>query len=179
MDADTIRLVVIAALLLAGAAWVFSAFLFRVSGTWERVLTPEELEQGLRPERITLGQLGPLVTGRRDLAGGHQELSGFMVGRSVSLNRRDHGRQALVAMGFPDAVAQKLDGEIMARMKLSLVHDGLVLEGTFEPQKVEFTHQPPRITRVYFLPGQPRRYRRLRAIDDRVPRMEDVEATKA
>jgi hypothetical protein len=40
----------------------------------------------------------------------------------------------------------------------------VLLEGTFTPQKVEFTHQPPRITKSYFLASQPRRYRRLDAV---------------
>ena len=66
-------------------------------------------------------------------------------------------------MGFPEPVARKLDGEVMAKLELRL-RGGVLLEGLFMPQKVEFTHQPPRITKSYFLAGQPRRYRRLDAV---------------
>jgi hypothetical protein len=175
MDVDTLRIVVIAVLGAAFGLWILSTLLFRVTGTWERVLSRAEIEDGARPERITLGQLGPLVTGRRDVPGGHQEFSGLLVGRRLTLTRRDHGKKSLTAMGFPDAVAQKLDGEVMARLKLSLTDGGASLVGKFEPQKVEFTHQPPRITSVYFLPGQKRVYRRVEGVEERVPAMEDVE----
>jgi hypothetical protein len=153
---------------------------FRVSGTWERVLTQDEIDEGLRAERITLAQLGPFVTGRRDVKGGHQEYSGLIVGRTVKLSRRDHGVASLAGLGFPEAIAKKLDGEIMARLKLSLTDGGLFLDGTFEPQKVEFTHQPPKVTSMFFLAPQRRRYRRVEAVKDRVPALEEqVEATEA
>ncbi len=143
--------------------WLLTTFLFRVTGTWERELTTAEREEGMKPERITLGQLGPLVTGRREVAGGHIEFSGLLVGRTLKLTRRDHGVKALIGLGFPESIAQKLDGEITARMELQ-VKGGVfpvILEGAFIPQKVEFTHQPPKITRSYFLDPQPRRYRKL------------------
>lgn len=155
------------------AVWLFTAFLFRVSGTWERELTQTERDSGLRPERITLGQLGPLITGRREVPGGWQEISGILVGRTLRLTRRDHGAKHLVALGFPETIAAKLDGEITAKLDLRL-KGGLVplfLEGSFTPQKVEFTHQPPRVTRSYFLEAQPRRYRKLDAV------VVDVEAS--
>jgi hypothetical protein len=142
------------------AAWVASTFVFRVGGTWERTLSAAERESGARAERITLAQLGPLVTGRRDVPGGHQEFSGLLVGRRLRLTRRDHGVKALVGMGFPEPIAQRLDGEVTATLELDL-RDGVLLSGTFTPQKVEFTHQPPRITRSYFLTPQPRTYRRI------------------
>ena len=143
--------------------WLLTTFLFRVTGTWERDLTAAEREEGVRPERITLGQLGPLVTGRRDVAGGHVEFSGVLIGRTLKLTRRDHGVRALVGLGFPEPIAQKLDGEVTARLELQLKGGvlPLFLEGSFTPQKVEFTHQPPRITRSYFLAPQPRRYRKI------------------
>jgi hypothetical protein len=166
VDPDTFRIVLACALATIAAAWVLSTFLFKMSGTWERVLSEDEIADGGRAERITLGQLGPFVTGRRDVKGGYQEYSGFAVGRRLTLTRRDHGQAALASMGFPDPVAHKLDGEVMARMKLLLV-DGVYLVGTFEPQKVEFTHQPPRVTGMHFLPGQKRRYRRVEPIEDR------------
>ncbi len=179
MDGDTIRVVVVAALGGTAALWLLSTFLFRISGTWERVLSDDEIADGARVERITLGQLGPFITGRRDVTGGYQEYSGIVVGRRVTLTRRDHGKKALAAMGFPEGVAQKLDGEVMARLKLTLVDGGTALVGTFEPQKVEFTHQPPRVTGMYFLPGQQRRYRRVEPVAERVPVIDEAEITNA
>ena len=179
MGSDTLRIVLIALAGSAAGLWLLSTFLFRITGTWERVLTQDELDEGARAERITLGQLGPFVTGRRDVKGGWQEYSGLMFGRNLSMTRRDHGKKSLLSMGFPEGVADKLDGEIMARMKLSLVDGGSALVGTFEPQKVEFTHQPPRVTGTHFLAGQRRRYRRVVAVGDRVPAIEEVEATEA
>jgi hypothetical protein len=161
---DSVKLVAVVALASLLGLWVLSTFLFRIGGTWERVLSDAELKEGTRPERITLGQLGPWISGRRDVKGGHQEYSGVMVGRRVTLTRRDHGKQALLGMGFPEPVAVKLEGEVMARMRLTLVDGGTSLVGVFEPQKVEFTHQPPRITSMYFLPGQKRRYRRVEPV---------------
>lgn len=163
MDGNTIRLVVVIIAASALVLWVGASLFFRISGTWERQLSASEREAGATAEQVTLAQLGPLVTGRRDVPGGHQELMGLAFGPVVRLTRRDHGVRALTAMGFPEAVAKKLDGEIMARMELRL-RGGVLLEGSFSPQKVEFTHQPPRITRAFFLPPQPRRYRRVDAI---------------
>lgn len=163
MDGNTIRLVVVVVFATALVLWVVASAIFRVSGVWERDLSPSEREAGAMPERVTLAQLGPLVTGRRDVVGGYQELSGLVFGPVVRLTRRDHGVRALTHLGFPEPVAKKLDGEIMARMELRL-RGGVLLEGTFSPQKVEFTHQPPKITRAYFLQPQPRRYRRIEAI---------------
>jgi len=163
MNGDTIRLIVASGLIGVAAVWMLSSIVFRVTGTWERDLSPSEREAGGMPERITLGQLGPLVTGRREVPGGYQELSGILIGSTLRLTRRDHGVKALAAMGFPEPVAKKLDGEVMAKLELRM-RGGVLLEGTFTPQKVEFTHQPPRITKSYFLAAQPRRYRRLDAV---------------
>lgn len=160
MDGNTIRMIVVASIATAFVFWVVASAIWRVSGVWERELTPAEREAGALPERIVLAQLGPLVTGRRDVVGGHQELTGLVFGPVVRLSRRDHGVRALTGMGFPEPVAKKLDGEIMARLELKL-RGGVILEGTFAPQKIEFTHQPPKITRAYFLPPQRRRYRRI------------------
>lgn len=179
MSVDTVRLVVIAVLLGAVAGWLLLAWIFRVTGTWERVLTAEEHEEGMRAERVTFGQLGPFVTGRRDVAGGYQQYSGMLVGSRLSLTRRDYGKQALTRMGFPEGVADKLEGEVMAHLKLRVVDSGLFLEGTFEPLKVEFTHQPPRVTAMVAQPEQRRRYRRVQPLEERVPAFEDAEATEA
>ena len=80
MNGDTIRLIVASGLIGVAAVWMLSSIVFRVTGTWERDLSPSEREAGGMPERITLGQLGPLVTGRREVPGGYQELSGILIG---------------------------------------------------------------------------------------------------
>lgn len=180
MNADSVRLVVIALLGCAAAGWLLLAWIYRVTGTWERVPTDDDQAEGGRAERITLGQIGPFVTGRRDVAGGWQEYSGLLLGPRLSLTRRDHGAKALARMGFPDGVAQKLEGEVMARFKMHVVEGGLFLEGSFEPLKVEFTHQPPRITGMAPQPPQRRRYRRVQPLEERVPAFEEQpEATEA
>ena len=161
MDAETLRWTLITVVVGALFMWGLTSLLFRVSGTWERVLTDEEIAKGARRERVSLGQMGPLVMGRRDVPGGYQELSGFLVGRTLYLKRRDHGLAALRAQGFPEPVAKLLDGQVMAKLELRLTKGGTHLEGKFVPQKVEFTHQPPRVTTSYFLAPQPRAYRRV------------------
>lgn len=161
MDAETLRWILITAVVGILSMWVLTSLLFRVSGTWERVLTDEEVEQGGRRERVTFGQIGPFVSGRRDVTGGYQELSGVLFGRTLYLKRRDHGVAALAAQGFPAPIAKLLDGQVMAKLELRLVEGGTHLTGKFLPQKVEFTHQPPRVTSAYFLDPQPRTYRRV------------------
>lgn len=169
MDGDTLRIAILSGAAALVALWFLSTLVFRVAGTWERVLDDEEREEGKRPERLTLGQLGPLVNGRRDVPGGYQAFSGYMVGRTLRLARRDYGVRALMAQGFPEPIAQKLDGEVMARMTMRLTGSGGFLEGEFVPQKVEFTHRPPKITDAYFLEPQARMYRRVIPVEGEEP----------
>ncbi len=165
---------------------VLVTLIFNVSGTWERIPTDTELaEIAANPyktppcERIVLGQFGPLVTGRRDVPGGHQEFGGFMLFRTLLISRRDHGVQALVKQGFPDPIAKLLDGEIAGKLRLGLTGGGLLLEGKFTPQKVEFTHRPPKITAKFFLDPVPRRYRRMTAdelaVNEEMPAFDEGE----
>jgi len=160
---------------------VFISFVLNVSGTWERIPTEEELaeaeEEGLWPlpeERLVLGQFGPFVTGRREIPGGYQEFSGFMVGRTLRVSRRDHGVRSLVQQGFPEVIAKLVDGDITGKYRLSLEGGGLLLEGIFTPLKIEFTHRPPRITARHPIAPKPRRYRRLTA-EELVPDQLDPE----
>jgi hypothetical protein len=129
--------------------WLLAPLMFGVAGIWARVDGDEKLE---------LAQLGPLVTGRRAIEGGHQEYSGIAVGPWVWLTRRDVGVDALEAMGFPRPIAAKLDGEVMAKLSVRRVGDDLRVQ--FTPRKFDFTHQPPRITGSSFLASQQRLYRR-------------------
>ncbi len=141
---------------LVALGWFVSGFLVRVTGTWERV--DEDVQSG-RVERITLVQFGPFVRGRRMMKGGFQEFSGTLSGRNLRLARLDHGKAMLMAQGFPDWVAEAIDGTATARFRLTLSRDGRVIFGTFQGQKVEFTHQPAKITARRFLEPSFRRYR--------------------
>lgn len=135
-------------------AWFVMGFLVRVTGTWERVDADVK-----DTERITLVQFGPFVRGRRMMTGGFQEFNGILRGRSIAMTRRDHGRQMIIDQGFPDLVAGEIDGSVTAQMRMTLSADGQVIFGTFCPQKIEFTHQPPEITGRRFMDPSHRRYK--------------------
>ncbi|MFH1809607.1 MAG: hypothetical protein ABIJ09_12740 [Pseudomonadota bacterium] len=146
------------------------SLVFNVSGTWERMPSDEEqAELEANPyrtparERLVLGQFGPFVTGRRDVLGGWQEFGGTMLFSTLRLTRRDHGLRALTSQGFPEPIAKLIDGDVTGKLRLHLTAAGLLLDGSFTPQKIEFTHRPPRITSRFFLDPTPRRYRRLTA----------------
>ena len=145
--------------------WVLSSFITRVSGTWLRAV-----EDGAAPERLTLQSLGPFVGGefldaQIERTGGRREVSGFIVGRTLYLSRRDHGAAFLEAQGFPAEIAAQRDGKTNGKLRLTL-KDGVELDGTFTPLKVEFTHQPPRVTAEIQLAPTPRNYRRIQAVPD-------------
>ena len=136
--------------------WFLYGLTVRVSGTWERV--DEDVPYG-KVERITFVQFGPFVRGRRMMKGGFQEFSGLMRGRSMALGRIDHGRAMLIGQGFPEKIAEEIDGSLTARLRLTLSQDGKAIFGTFSPQKIEFTHHPPKITSRRFQEASFRRYR--------------------
>lgn len=155
LQLETWHLALIAVALIA-LLWFLGGFLVPVTGTWERV--DEDLKTGA-VERITLVQFGPIVRGRRIMRGGFQEFSGFLSGRSVSLVRRDHGLAMIVGQGFPEPIAKAIDGTVTARLRMTVSADGKAIHGTFEPQKIEFTHQPPSVTSRRFLEPTFRRYK--------------------
>ena len=80
MSGIDLRLLIASGFVSLAVFWLLSTVVWRVTGTWERELTIAERDSGVSVERITLGQLGPLVTGRREVPGGYQELSGFAFG---------------------------------------------------------------------------------------------------
>ena len=162
MDGELLRIILITGLAVTGGLWLALSLLIRVGGTWVRELSDEELARGERPETIELSGLGPYISGRAEVDGGHQEFTGLLIGRTLHLRRRDHGLDSLLAAGYPEPIAKKRDGEEAARLKLKL--DGDRLSGGFTAQKVEFTHQPPRITSVLPMPAQPRTYSRAVAV---------------
>lgn len=146
-------------LILAGVVvlgWFLMGFLVPITGTWERV---DEDVVASRPERITLVQFGPFVRGRRMMKGGFQEFSGYVTGRSVTIGRIDHGKAMIMSQGFPEAIADEVDGTLTARLKLTLSKDARALFGTFTPQKIDFTFHPPKITSRLFQEPSFRRYK--------------------
>ena len=146
----------ILAVLLVVLVWFGWGFLVPVRGTWERV--DSDVKPGAL-ERITFVQFGPFVKGRRIMPGGFQEFSGLLRGRSVALTRRDHGRELILSQRFPEGIVDEIDGTVTATMWLTLSADGQVLHGTFTPQRIEFTHHPPKVTSRRFLEAQFRRYK--------------------
>lgn len=148
----------VALLAVLGAAfWFVRALFLPLGGSWERV------DDAGASEQIHLVQFGPFVRGRRVVSGGFQEFAGILRGRTVFLTRRDYGAAMITAQGFPPAIATKIDGTITARLRLTLSAEGDALFGTFSPQKIEFTHEPPAISaRTYQAPTH-RRYRRSNA----------------
>jgi hypothetical protein len=55
----------------------------------------------------------------------------------------------------------------MARYRLQLSRDGLLMKGVFIPFRVEFSLQPPRVTAMHAQHPVPRTYRRIEAILDK------------
>jgi hypothetical protein len=136
---------------LAALGWFVMGFLVPITGTWERV---DEDVIASRPERITLVQFGPFVRGRRMMKGGFQEFSGYVTGRSVTIGRIDHGKAMIMSQGFPEAIAEEVDGTLTARLKLTLSQDARALFGTFAPRRSTSRSTPPRS------PAAPSRSRR-------------------
>jgi hypothetical protein len=180
---DLLRLAVPLILATLAALGLLSSFLFNVSGTWERIQDEDDATPHPPgpPERLTLGQFGPFVRGRRDVPGGFQEYAGTMWGPKLTLLRRDHGVQALVRANFPEVLAQKLSGDVFAELRLNLEDAGTRLSGTFKPQKIDFLLAPPRITSRYWMVPVPRAYRRVSPVEveeeEQEPAVLPVEAT--
>lgn len=151
----------------AFAVWIARGFMVRVSGTWQRV--DEGVTRG-QTELLTLVQFGPFVRGRRMMKGGFQEYTGLLRGRTIFMTRRDHGQDLLKAQGFPEAVIPEIDGTVTAKLRMTLSADGSAIFGTFTPQKIEFTHQPPSVTRRVYLDDTHRRYKLVsrNLVDDEV-----------
>jgi hypothetical protein len=97
----------------------------------------------------------------RDVPGGWQEYSGLMFGRTLKLVRRDFGLENLKRSNFPEPLARKLEGDVFAELKLSLVQNGTELTGSFTPQKIDFLLAPPRITGRRWMPPVARTYCRV------------------
>lgn len=167
MDGDALRVALLALMGAGAAAWISASFLVRITGTWIRELSDDDRRGGERPETLELKAFGPLVSGESEVQGGRQEYTGYLLGRTLHLRRRDHGVRYLQDQGYPLAIAEKRDGEEAAKLKLRI--GGERLEGAFFPTKIEYTHQPPRVTQVLPMAPVKRSYTRLVAVTDEEP----------
>jgi hypothetical protein len=126
------------------AAWVLYASLHPVEGVWRREDAPEEL--------VLFEQFGPFVTGKRNVEGGNHQYSGVMTFSRLKLSRRDFGIPHLISVGFPESIAKKINGSVMASITLHLASANR-LEGLFSPQKILFDEPSVRVmSRDYQMP---------------------------
>ncbi len=139
---------------------------YSISGVWEKI---EEEAQNAGKERISLGQFGPIVVGRRELPGGHQSFFGVTFAGTVWLKRRDYGSEIFTKQGFPKEIVKHLEGQVSVRLRLRLSKDNLFLDGVFIPYKIEFTRTPPELTAMRALAAIPRKYRRAELISLKTP----------
>lgn len=139
------------------AVWLIRAASVRISGSWERV---DEGRPAGPPEVIQLVQFGPFVRGQRMMPGGFQEYTGLLRGRTIFMTRRDHGADFITGQGFPAPLVRELEGTVTARLRLTVSADGRAIFGTFTPQRIEFTHRPPKITQRAYQAPSFRRYER-------------------
>jgi hypothetical protein len=109
---------------------VIRSYLRSVRGVWVQ----EEEEGWLE---ILIDHAGPFASGRCYVEGGHYEYTGLWTGGSLRVRRRDHGQQLLQSKGFPEQIAQKLEGAVMAKFSLRLT-DPDTLSGFFYPQLIKW-----------------------------------------
>ena len=102
-----------------------------VAGEWT------SLAEGIGPA-ARLSQSGPLVRGRRQVPGGEQYFDGRIIGRRLTLARRAHGARHISGMGFPENLAQGIEGRVVARYSMVLSEDGRTLRGQLWSLKVYF-----------------------------------------
>ncbi|MCP4498666.1 MAG: hypothetical protein GY822_01710 [Deltaproteobacteria bacterium] len=172
MNNDTLRLLLLSACGFGLLSWLVNGWLVRVAGIWEKIV-----DDGESPERIRLWQTGPVVRGERLVHGGRQLFSGYVLGGVLHLKRRDVGLESLMKAGFPLKIAPLVDGKITGNLKLRLANEGASLIGAFEPVKIAFTQQPPRLTGTEAMPSTQVAYTRLLGVHDekdahlRLPRL--------
>jgi hypothetical protein len=118
------------------AIWLLYAALNSVEGIWRR----EDAED----EFLQLEQFGPFVTGKRNVDGGNHIYSGTLTFGTLKLVRRDWGIPHLIAAGFPAVIAKKINGSVMAKVRLRR-RTRKRLEGVFVPQKILFDEPSARV----------------------------------
>lgn len=157
ISVELLVLIAVGALLLL---WFLVSLFYPVAGDWvkDATLGPEANKP---TEKIIIGQFGPFIVGRQEYRDGYQTYSGLTLGRKIWLKRRDFGVGLLKRQGFPLEIAQDIEGQILARLKLQLSNDRLFLVGEFYAYKVEFNLKPPRVSAITKQKPQKRTYRKV------------------
>lgn len=127
-------------------AWILFPFAFSVTGIWKR--------EG-DAEHIQFEQFGPIISGRRSVDGGNQMYSGFQFFIWLRVKRRDYGLPALIAQGFPEAIAKKVNGSIVARLTLRRAGKKRLV-GSFTPMKIQFDEATVSVLGRHYEASQPR-----------------------
>lgn len=123
-------LIALAVVLVVLLIVLYRAYSRSIRGVWVQ-------EDGDGWLEIMLEQKGPFVTGRCYVEGGHYEYSGIWTGGNTRLSRRDFGPQLLLSKGFPELIAPKLEGSVMAKFSMRLT-DPDTLNGFFYPQEIKW-----------------------------------------
>jgi len=116
--------------LLALLIVVLRSYMKSIRGVWVQ-------DEGDGWLEIMLDHAGPFVSGRCYVEGGHYEYTGLWTGGSVRLRRRDFGQQLLQSKGFPELIAQKLEGTVMAKFSMRQT-DPDTLNGFFYGQLIKW-----------------------------------------
>jgi hypothetical protein len=128
--------------------WVLFPIAFPVSGIWKRDGDEEYIE---------VEQFGPIVTGKRSVDGGNHLYSGFQIFIFLWLKRRDFGIPALIAQGFPENIAKKINGSVTARLRARRASRQILL-GAFRPQRILFDEASNRVMSRSYEAATPRRF---------------------
>lgn len=128
--------------------WVMFPFAFPVTGIWKR--------DG-ENEFIQFEQFGPIVSGRRSVDGGNQMYSGFQLFLWLRVKRRDYGLPALISQGFPEVIAKKINGSIVARLTLRRAGKSRLV-GTFRPMKILFDEPTAKVLGRHYEGAQVRAF---------------------
>lgn len=158
MDSNQIVWWIVAGVVVLFLLWNIRSFFVRIGGRWY-----EQKDATAPAQEILLSQLGPFVWGEASVKGGILRYSGRFNGKQLRLTRKDHGREYLSGLGFPDSVLGELDGSEMARIEFVYDNQRQTLEGQHFPQKIEISQtRPPRIAKRVYIAPQPRRWTRQR-----------------
>lgn len=137
---------------------LFLLFLMSIPGK----LTGKWVEDDARDKPpIILARIGPFVRGKRKMEGGIEVFSGLYFNKRLRLKRFDYGLDLLKKKGFPEAIAKKVEGTVVALYKFKLTSKDRRLIGEIMPQKIHFTYRPPRITDRYFLKGTKKEWEKI------------------
>jgi hypothetical protein len=136
-------LVALALMLFVGLVVLFRAYRRSLDGVWVQ-------EEGEGWLEILLQSKGPFVAGRCYVDGGHYEYSGLWTGGRAYLKRRDFGQALLLSKGFPEPIAAKLEGTVMAKLNLKLFGRER-LTGFFYPMRIQWNKAKTRVESRHFV----------------------------